>query len=133
MADQVEFPYERALTPIGFVWIPVARVRISHRNAVFELDMTVDTGADLTMIPYQVGLNLGLRRAGSTVARLSGISGSTAYVLKKVALRVGSIRLSARCAWAQTDDVPTLLGRTDVLDRPTVTFDGRARKVTFSQ
>lgn len=131
MGERVVFPYERALTPIGFVWIPVARVQVAHRGIRFELDMTVDTGADLTMIPYQVGFNLGLRRGRAVPARLSGISGATPYLLKELSLHIGSINLRARCAWAQTDEVPTLLGRTDVLDRLIVTFDGLRRRVLF--
>ena len=131
MADRISFPYERALTPIGFVWIPVARVQVLHRAVCLELEMTVDTGADLTMIPYQIGLNLGLRRGLAAPAKLSGIAGTTSYFLKKISLRIGPIQLNARCAWAQTDDVPTLLGRTDVLDQLVVTFDGLARRVTL--
>ena len=35
-------------------------------------------------------------------------------------------------AWAQTDDVPILLGRSDVFDRLAVTFSGRERRVAFT-
>lgn len=30
MARHVTFDYERVLTPIGFVWVPVARVKLRH-------------------------------------------------------------------------------------------------------
>lgn len=131
MAKAVFFPYERILTPIGFVWIPLARVEISRQSIRMELDMIVDTGADLTMIPYQVGVNLGLRRGRSRITTLSGISGGTPYVLKRVSFRIGPFRVSARTAWAQRDDVPMLLGRVDMLDRFKVIFDGRRRRVTI--
>src|ERR1051326_561111 len=115
MANHVTFDYERVLTPIGFVWVPVARVILRHQRNALELDMTVDSGADLTMVPYQVGISLGFRRGKSHVSTLSGIAGGTPYVLQKALLEIGPIRLRSRLAWAQTDDVPILqIGRAHV-------------------
>jgi hypothetical protein len=132
MSRHVSFDYERVLTPIGFVWLPVARVTLRHGKAALELDMTVDSGADLTMLPYQVGLSLGFKRGTSRLSMLSGIAGGTPYLLKKATLEIGPIRLRSRVAWAQTDDVPILLGRCDVFDRLTVSFSGMERQVTIS-
>ncbi len=131
MHRRVSFPYERVLTPIGFVWIPVARVQIVHVRIRLELDMTVDTGADLTMVPHQVGLHLGFRSGRGHVRTLSGIAGGTPYQLVKARLTIGPFRMLSRIAWAQRDDVPMLLGRTDVLDHLITTFDGERRQVTF--
>jgi hypothetical protein len=94
--------------------------------------MTVDSGADLTMLPYQVGLSLDFRKGASRPSMLSGIAGGTPYILKKLILEIGPIRLRSRVAWAQTDGVPILLGRCDVFDRLTVSFSGMERRVTFS-
>lgn len=95
--------------------------------------MTCDSGADLTLIPHQVGLSLGMRRGTDAIATLSGIAGGTPYLLRRATLRLGLIQLRSRVAWAQRDDVPMLLGRTDVFDRLSVTFDGRRRRMTFRQ
>ncbi|GEM_PF-6176724 len=56
MGRRVSFEYERVLTPIGFTWIPIARVCLTFGRRRLELDMTCDSGADLTLIPHQVGL-----------------------------------------------------------------------------
>ena len=50
MTRHVTFDYERVLTPIGFVWVPVVRVQLRHGRKTLELDMTVDSGADLDVI-----------------------------------------------------------------------------------
>jgi hypothetical protein len=94
--------------------------------------MTVDSGADLTMIPLLVGSSLGFHKGSAHASTLSGIAGGTPYLLKKAMLEIGPIRLRARLAWAQTDNVPILLGRCDVFDRLTVSFDGKGRRVSFS-
>jgi len=84
------------------------------------------------MLPYQVGLSLGFRKGTTRLSMLSGIAGGTPYLLKKATLEIGPIRLRSRVAWAQTDDVPILLGRCDVFDRLTVSFSGTERRVIFS-
>lgn len=132
MPKHVTFDYERVLTPIGFVWVLFARVKLLHGRNALELDMTVDSGADLTMLPYQAGLSLGFRKGRSRVSTLCGIAGGTRYLLKQVTLEIGPIRLRCRIAWAQTDDVPILLGRCDVFDELTVTFNGIKRQPTIS-
>jgi len=132
MSRRASFPFERVLTPLGFVWLPVARVVVSNHSRSLEMDMVVDTGADLTMIPHQFGLDLMLKPGDGNLRTLAGISGSTSYLLRSVRLTIGSIRLNARIAWAQHDDVPVILGRTDGLDRLVTTFDGPGRQVTLS-
>jgi hypothetical protein len=62
---------------------------------------------------------------------LSGIGGGTPYLLEKATVRIGPIKLVCRIAWAQKEDVPILLGRTDVLDQLVVKFDGPRRTVFF--
>jgi hypothetical protein len=51
--------------------------------------------------------------------------------MKQVTLEIGPIRLRSRIAWAQTDDVPILLGRSGVIDRLMVTFNGIKRQITI--
>ena len=124
------FNFRRVLTPIGFVRVPTARVVLSHGRKTVELEMTIDSGADLSMIPYQVGVGLGLA-TGKTVHNLSGVAGGLPYLLRRVLFRLGPFSFHARVAWAQRDDVPILLGRAGVFDRFAITFDEHRNSVTF--
>jgi hypothetical protein len=133
MAGAVAFEYKRALTPIGFVWIPVARVELEYGRRRLQLDMTVDSGADLTMIRYQIGVQLGMRRERSALTTLSGVGGGIPYVLRSATMRIGPLTLVGRVAWAQRDDVPLLLGRVDVLERLVATLNGPRRRVILRQ
>lgn len=131
MPDRVSFPFERVLTPIGFVWIPVARVTVSAGGRRLDLDMIVDTGADLTMIPRQIGSDSGFRAGRAAPSSLCGISGGAAYFLKSARLSIGPFHFPARVAWVQSDDAPILLGRTDALEKLVVEFDGPQRRTTM--
>lgn len=133
MPKRASFEYDRVLTPIGFTWLPVARAVIAYGRSRMRLDLICDSGADLTLIPLQVGLHLGMRRDETDAATLGGIGGGTPYLLRRVTIHLGPIRVRCRLAWALTDDVPLLLGRMDVFNRLLVTFDGKRRRVTFQQ
>jgi len=63
-----------------------------------DVEMTVDSGADLSMIPYQVGLGLGLARSRVTLRELSGVAGGLRYDLHRLCLRLGPFDFRARVA-----------------------------------
>lgn len=132
MTRSVSFTFSRVLTPVGFSYLPIAEVDIRFARRSVRIEMTVDSGADLVMIPRYVGHDLGMILRKSPVRNLAGIGGGVPYVLKRVRLGIGSIGLSARIAWAQRDDVPALLGRMDVFDRLHITFDGKRRELIFA-
>jgi hypothetical protein len=104
---------------------------MSYHGASIELEMTVDSGADLSMIPHQVGLALGMKQGRAPLRQLTGVAGGVPYVLMRARYQVGAHAFPARVAWAQRDEVPMLLGRVDVFSRFTITLDERRRVVTF--
>lgn len=112
------------------MYVPTARVILSHGKKSVELEMTIDSGADLSMIPYQVGVGLGLG-SGKAVHNLSGVAGGLPYLLRRLHFRLGPFSFLARVAWAQRDDVPMLLGRADVFDRFVITFHEHRSVITF--
>lgn len=133
MIHGATFQYTRVLTPVGFAYLPLAEVEIRFASRSVRVEMTVDSGADLVMVPRFVGRDLGMTLRGAVVKNLAGIAGGVPYVLKRVRLGIGSMTFSARIAWAQRDDVPALLGRMDVFDRLHIAFDGKRREVSFHE
>jgi len=127
------FPFTRVLTPIGLIQAPIVHVVLSHGTRAVEVEMTVDSGADLTMIPHQLGKSLGLRATTSTTRRLSGVAGGLQYRLARLQIRLGQFTFPARVAWARHDDVPELLGRLDVFNKFAITFDEAHRRITFRE
>lgn len=88
-------------------------------------------GADHTLIPYRVGRFLGLSGVDGEVHEIHGISGAVGVIYCDVELEIASLQFPARVAWAQLEEVPLLLGRTDVFDRFEITFKQSERIVVF--
>ncbi len=110
----------------GHVLRPVAKVAMRvGRESWQPYYMYVDSGADVSIVSGLVGVVLGFtRRSGDKLRRLSGIGGSLSFVMRRVAMRIGDYELQADLGWAQSDDVPLILGRKDVFD----SFDVKIRQ-----
>ena len=126
------FPYrkEKSLT-FGTMFRPVAKVILENE---FDQWLYVDSGADITLFPLSVGNLIGLRRMKQDkVQRIMGVGRSyVPIIVKPVSMRIGSVGFHARVAWSQVEDVPPLLGRTDVFPRFSVTFREKDRVTIFA-
>lgn len=116
---------------LGRIYRPYAIVILKHESHFVMDDFIVDAGADITMIPRRIGNTLRLPppQPGEIVP-LGGIGGAISAVYRKVAMQVGEHRFEARIAWAQSDELPLLLGRHDVFDFFKITF-GQTDRVTI--
>ena len=127
----------------GAIWIPTATVEIKYQKFSLSCEMLVDTGAYLSMIPYQVGIELGLTVSEDVILEAGGAGeASIPHVVKEVFARltnafvlweiqIGDYSIHARIGWALTDEVPLLLGRLDVFDEFDIEFSQSRRKVIF--
>jgi len=128
---RVTFPYrkEKSLT-FGTIFRPVAKTILENE---FDQWLYVDSGADITLLPLSVGDLIGLRRMKQDkVQRIMGVGRSSVpIIVKPVSMHIGSVGFRARVAWSQIEDVPPLLGRTDVFRRFSVTFKEKDRVTIF--
>lgn len=129
----IEFPYRREQSSReGYIYRPVAKVVLKGLNGREVIDyFYIDSGADYTLIPYKLGLFLGLKSEGSEVYEVQGISGVIGVIFSKIEIKIGEHSFEARVGWAQIERVPLLLGRCDIFDLFKVTFLQPDKKVTF--
>lgn len=129
----VEFPYRREPSSReGYIYRPVAKIILKGLNGREVVDyFYIDSGADYTLIPYKLGLFLGLKSDGSEVHEVQGISGVIGVIFSKVEMTIIEYNFEARIGWAQIEHVPLLLGRADIFDKFKVTFQQPDKKVTF--
>lgn len=89
----------------------------------------VDSGADITLLPMSActeGLSYNLE--DGTPGLVGGISpGRIRVYVHALEARIGEEKFRARIAFAENDNLPPLLGRTDVFDRFKVCYDFRKR------
>jgi hypothetical protein len=100
-----------------------------------SLKMLVDSGADFSLIPKDLGLLLGYELAhAESLSQAEGIGGSVKYVLRDIEIQLDSYTFTAPVAWMQTEvyqDV--LLGREVVFDLFDVEFKQADEKIVFKK
>lgn len=58
---RVEFPFvEEKANIVPTILRPLARVKLMNEGTQMVVDMYVDSGADITLIPYSVGIAFGV-------------------------------------------------------------------------
>lgn len=131
----VLFRYKKELGRRGqFIWRPVADVwfRASSGEWV-ELHPYIDSGADVTLIPYSFGVLLGIQKRNGQAERIGGISGSIEVINKTCSMKIGKKIMTVPLAWAQTEEVPALLGREKVFDAFHIIFRQDRKEIFFQE
>lgn len=113
---------------------PVAEVYLKAlSNSWIKFYPYIDSGADITIIPLSLGKLLGFNINESKVQQIGGIRGSVPVIFIKSHLKIGNEEFPTSLAWALIEDIPPLLGRTDVFDIFKVTFEQYKRIIIFEK
>lgn len=131
----IEFPFERRQSRrFGAILKPIIPVRVSGPSRSVNVFMLLDSGADLSILPYSAGETIGLVLDISTRSEVQGIGeGAVPYVLGEVDLQIGGIVLHARVGWSLIEEVPFLLGRLDVFRELAIEFREFDNKIVIRQ
>ncbi|MFH1561800.1 MAG: aspartyl protease family protein [Nitrospirota bacterium] len=81
----IEFPFERKYSKrFGQILKPIIPVNIEGPKRKVNIWMLLDSGADISLIPYSVGETIGLEFDMTTRSEIQGIGeGSIPYVLSQ--------------------------------------------------
>jgi len=131
----IEFPFlKKRSGKLGDILKPFIPVTVLGPKGNVKLFMLLDSGADISMIPYSVGETIGLEIDMSTRSEVQGIGeGSVPYVFGKVNLQIENLEISARIGWALIEEVPFILGRLDVFDVLAVEFREFENRILLKQ
>lgn len=130
----IRFHYRKESSIItGTVLRPVADIILQCGRFKVEAAMYIDSGADITMIPLELGKALGFKQnPNDEIQEIKGVSGSgVPYILKKAILIINGKRLNIHLAWSLIEEVPLLLGRMDIFDKFKITFHEKQELITF--
>ena len=125
MADAIQFPYTVTNPALGeSSGLPLLPLTLRHQQQSVLVSGLLDSGATVNVLPYAVGLQLGLVWSQQTVpVKLTG--NLARYEARGVILtaEVGAfapVRLAF--AWTVSDEVPVLLGQTNFFQAFDVCF-----------
>lgn len=86
----IEFDYKQERLRTGeIIFRPVAKVYLLREEGDWIAEyFYVDSGADYTLIPYQMGRFLGLDKVASEIREMGGIGGVIAVRFASVPMRI---------------------------------------------
>lgn len=118
------------------IWRPILNVSMRGAHGLVTADFLVDSGADLSMAPYDLFRKLGKRWKEGRLTTLRGISRRKVCAIEgrvhPVDLFVPEVgRWFTLPVCFARGKVPFLLGQEGFFDHFIVTFDRSARKTTF--
>ena len=132
----IEFRYREEESEItGTILRPVAALQFKSRSGEWiEIRMYIDSGADITLIPLSFGRLLGLELRKEDIKHLRGVGGGDVpVIITKIDIMMDDVEFPIDVAWALEEDVPPLLGRTDVFDRFKIMFNQGSRIIIFEE
>jgi hypothetical protein len=124
MADVLRLRLTGVSNPQGEIrYRPLIQLTLSHKSSL-EVQGLVDSGADVSVMPYSVGVQLGLSwNDYHNRYRLSG--NMAAYEARPVVIQghLGQFEpVELGFTWTNADNIPIILGQTNFFDAFDVCF-----------
>lgn len=120
----IEFPFKKSLSKnLGEIVKPIIPVTIVGLRRSVQVSMLLDSGADISLLPYAIGKAIGLKVDLDRRREVHGVGeGGVAYILSDVTLKIGEYETLARVGWALIEEVPPILGRLDIFRQFSIEF-----------
>ena len=111
--------------------VPIIPVRASWGWQ--RLWFLIDSGADVTMLPISLANSLGIKYESNIKTKLYGI-GQQALLASpgKIKLMIDNREIEVRSYFVHSQDSILLLGRLDIFEQFSVSFDKLLQSVVFS-
>ncbi len=130
--SSVEFPLSPVKGRSGIVPEPIIPIQICTGGVGRFYDFLVDSGADTTLLPKSLASELGINIKSCPRSITQGVEGGGIRIYHaSVILRLGAWQDRVRCAFAEHDQIPPLLGRLDIFSRYTITFHAERHSIIF--
>ena len=132
--DNFDFPFQYYFIPsIGKIFTPTIPIKLNTKKGLVEFQFIVDTGADLTTLPFYMASQLGIDLTRAKKSQAEGIGGFKVKTwLTKVELIFPKETVKVRASITNENSTPFLLGRVDLLDTfQSWHFDSKRKKIIF--
>lgn len=115
-------------------WQPLFQIEIvSLQNEVFKEEALIDSGADISCLPYQVGMDLGFQKYPQEVPlKACGIGGEIDYFQREIKIIIDGHKMDIPVAWIQDKgELELIIGRAVVFDSFDITFRQTDEEIEF--
>ena len=130
----IEFPLPEKRTPFGLLPDPKITISVRTRSGYLPYRFLLDTGADVSMVPFGMAADLGIDVSRCPPGECSGIEGRLLVVYHAhIAIRVGGVDLSLPCLVSGSDATPFLLGRAGLFSRFNILFDNQRQRIILTE
>jgi len=129
---KISFPYKKEpSTLFGHIYRPVVEIYLkTTENQWLKVSAYADSGADITIFPKSICEILGLRLHEGQESTIKGVGGEEIKIfIHKITMRINEEELDIRVGFAEREDIPYLIGRTDILTHFSILF--KNDKVVF--
>jgi hypothetical protein len=127
------FKYTPEPTRTGIIHRPTARILLqSTKNEWYAFRVYIDSGADMSLFTKTDAKLLGLNLYKGEYRPIIGIGKTLipAYT-HKVKMKIEETTLNVHTSFADSDEVPRLLGRTDIFKHFKITFNEQNLETIF--
>jgi len=127
------FKYTPEPTRTGIIHRPTARIFLqSTKNEWYAFRVYIDSGADISLFTKTDAKLLGLNLYKGEHRPIIGIGKTLipAYT-HKIKMKIEETTLNVSTSFADSDEVPRLLGRTDIFKHFKITFNEQNLEVIF--
>jgi hypothetical protein len=127
------FKYTPEPTRTGIIHRPTARILLqSTKNEWYAFRVYIDSGADMSLFTKTDAKLLGLNLYKGEYRPIIGIGKTLipAYT-HKIKMKIEETTLNVNASFADSDEVPRLLGRTDIFKHFKITFNEQNLETIF--
>lgn len=114
MSNSPKFSYQQINQKIGPAsYLPFLPITLIHNDNFLTVSGLLDTGATVNVLPYKIGLQLGLEWEKQTISM--NLTGNLANYESRAVILKGKINdftpVNLAFAWTKADDVSLILGQ----------------------
>lgn len=117
---------------MGIIPDPVIPIHVLTKHGYQQFDFLVDTGADCSIMPASVAVDLDTDVTKLPKMYFTGIEGGNilAYVAK-ITVKITATPIVLTCALSTQKKTPFILGRKDIFSEFNILFDNRNNLIRF--
>lgn len=124
--NQPQFTYTKTSTFPGMSGMPLVPVTLTHERASLELIALVDSGSTINVMPYELGLALGLSWEAQThpLDVMGILAGAPAFAVVVTGQVADLPEVPLIFAWTRQNNVRLILGETNFFQEFDVCLSG---------